>query len=94
MVGVEPVAFDEEFQPAIPLGFDTFNPAFAQFQQPDTAVFEQAAALVVAQAEAVDRFGNPGPQGLTQQPDSVGRLVTASIATDAVRQLTASYCYW
>ncbi|MBS1223947.1 MAG: hypothetical protein H6R24_625, partial [Proteobacteria bacterium] len=52
------------------------------------------AALVVAQAEAVDRFGNPGPQGLTQQPDGVGRLVTASIATDAVRQLTASYCYW
>ena len=62
----------KELQPALLLGFDRVGGEFAQFQQPDTAMIQKDASVLVAQPEYVGIVRIIRQQGLTQQSDRIG----------------------
>jgi hypothetical protein len=69
---VKTLGLIEKLEPTLLLGFDRFGGEFTEFQQPDTAVVQEDASVLIAQPEVVCIIRVIRQQGLTQQPDGIG----------------------
>ncbi len=82
----ELLAFGEEFQPSGQFGVDLLGlprpgGELAKFQQPDAAVVEQGAPLIIAHPEPVGIVRQSAPQRFAKQPDGVGGPQFAIVLT-------------